>query len=80
MTDFNAQLYTTPSMIAAFEDPHDAVMWNTGGAKITHYKLRAHRTSDDTWQYWIDTSISISQAPGGSINYDAASLTVESSF
>ena len=49
-------------------------------AKTTRYKLRAHRTSDDTWQTWTDTSVSVANAPGGSANYDAASLVVQGTY
>jgi len=43
---------------------------------ISRYALRANRTSDSTWQYWMDTTVQITNAPGGSGNYDAASLVV----
>jgi len=42
----------------------------------SRYALRANRTSDSTWQYWMDTTVQIANAPGGSGNYDAASLVV----
>ena len=45
-----------------------------------HYKLYAYRTSDSSWQYWVDTAISLNNAPGGSGNYNASTLTSEGKY
>jgi len=47
---------------------------------VVHYKLKAFRTSDSTWQYWTDASVSLASAPGGAVNYNAATLTEEGSW
>ena len=90
MADFNGDLttglstqfgstsvrgYTVPDLSVGFGSPG-----GPSGGPAAHYKLRAHRTSDDTWQYWVDTSVGLVNAPGGAINYDAASLTIEGIF
>lgn len=76
MADFPGENFSSAPFVAASLGLIDGAFF-LKAATINHYALRAHRTSDNTWQKWVDTSIALTLAPGGAGSYDAASLTVE---
>jgi hypothetical protein len=70
MADFPAEIFAPPNPIRGEEDTHRAELFRTNPlAPAIHYKLRAFRTSDSTWQQWDDTVVSLANAPGGAANY-----------
>lgn len=77
MASFDGEIFSAPDSVFGRASGHRGQHFNSAQGKTTHYKLRAHRTSDDTWQTWVDTSVGLGLAPGGAGNYDAASLTIE---
>jgi len=84
MADHDGNVVVVPDLVRARQVGSMGSDATPGGGgappAVTHYKLRAHRTSDDTWQTWDDTAVSLANAPGGSGNFDASTLTVEGTF
>lgn len=76
-----ASQFGPPNGVGATTAAPQPVFGSPGGSgSAVHYKLRAFRTSDSTWQYWLDVVPDLTNAPGGTINFAAASLTIEGQF
>ncbi len=80
MADFSSETLTSTAVIESSVGVDAEVIYsvNPVAAPITpHYNLRAYRTLDISWQYWADTAVQLTNAPGGAANYSALSLVVE---
>lgn len=79
MADFSSETLSVAAVLESSVDVDAEVIYSVNPVSTVapHYSLRANRTSDSTWQYWMDTVVSLLNAPGGSGNYGAATLTIE---
>ena len=85
MAEFTAELSTLPTLpgearIASWPAEQERTNTSGGGAATVHYFLTAICSTGNIRKYWVDTSISLTNAPSCGGGYVSGTLTVLGKF